>query len=221
MGHYVYVRNKKTKPQEPGWWPEKKKVEAVTTYLSTGNLSLTAGMINVPIDTIRKWKAQVWWKECVEKVYEEDNLQLSSKLQKTLEKSLDAVNDRIENGEYMFNIKTGKLNRIPAKLRDLHKVSADLIDRQAILKKQRPVEQPTAESTDGRLLKLAEAFAELALKQKPREEKVVNEVYEGDFHSLPENYQEAIDAVHVKRNKESLQEMQTEQVIDRVQQENS
>jgi hypothetical protein len=192
VGHYVYVRTKKTKPGEPGHWSDKKKIEAVTTFLATGNLVLTGKMLNVPEETLRKWKASDWWAELTDKVQEEDNLQLSAKLNKTLEKSIEAVNDRIENGEYMYDPRTGKLRRVPARLRDLHKVSTDLIDKRMLLKKARPVERVSVENVEGRLLKLAETFATLALGKTPQE-KVVNEVIEGEYEHLPPEYKEAME----------------------------
>ena len=157
-----------------------------------------------------KWKASDWWRDAVTKVQEEDNVQLDAKLSKVLEKSLDAVNDRIENGDYIYNMKTGKLNRVPAKLKDVHRVTSDLIDRRHLLRKQ-PQIQESIQNTEQRLLKLAEAFAQFV--GKPKEEKVVNEVYEGDFATLPPEYTEAIqrsaeektDAIHDQRQ-EGLQE---------------
>ena len=136
-----------------------------------------------------KWKASDWWRDAVTKVQEEDNVQLDAKLSKVLEKSLDAVNDRIENGDYIYNMKTGKLNRVPAKLKDVHRVTSDLIDRRHLLRKQ-PQIQESIQNTEQRLLKLAEAFAQFV--GKPKEEKVVNEVIDGEFEQLPPEYQDAL-----------------------------
>lgn len=198
MGHYVYVRNKKTKPSttgvNDGIWPEKKRIEAITTYLATGNMSLTSKIINVPRDTLNKWKASPWWQEHLENLKDEDTIQLDKKLAKVVDKSLEAVNDRIENGDYQYDSKTGKLIRVPARLRDLHLVSKDMIDRRTIIQKLNTQKQEvrTHVSTEDRLLKLAETFAQLALGQKPKEEKEVTTVYEGDYDNLPEEYKDAL-----------------------------
>lgn len=190
MGNWVYVRNKKTKPNEPGWWPEKKRLEAVTTYLATGSMPLTASIINVPQKTIEKWKTMPWWLEKVEQFRDEDTLKLDAKLSKVLAKSLEAVEDRLENGEVHMD-KAGRIHRVPAKLRDVHRVAADLIDRRQVIQKTAVPQHERTQSTEGRLLKLAEAFAQF-VHNNVKPEKVVGEVYEND-PSLPPEYLDAID----------------------------
>ena len=204
---WVYVRRKKTKPGEPGRWKQDKKMEAVTTYLATGNLRLTGSMINVPYDTMNHWKRSDWWGEMVSSIQEEENIQLDKKLEKVIAKSLDAVNDRLENGEYFWDTKNDCMRRMPAKLKDVHLVTKDIIDRKALLKKanQKVANTQRKETTDDRLLKLAETFATLALGAKPKEEKVVSEVIEGDFESLPDETKDTLNAIYEER-KAGLQE---------------
>ena len=197
-GRMVWIRGNKVKPSETGgndgWWPEKKKLEVVKTFLTTGNLALSAKMNNVPDATVRKWKSSEWWRETVESLQQEDNIQLSKKLSDIIAKSLEAVNDRLDNGEFMYDPKTSQLKRVPVKLRDIHKVSTDLMDRKAILQKTQVTHKANDEKSDDRLLKLAEAFAQFALGNKAPEEKIVKEYYEGEF-----------DAIHAGRE-EKLQE---------------
>lgn len=184
MGYMVYVRNKKNKAGQPGWWPEKKKLEGLTTYLATGTLAMTSAITGVPIETLRYWKRSPWWKEKIAELQDEDNIELGSKLTKVLEKSLAAVEDRLENGEYMYDPRTGKTKRIPAKLRDVHKVSTDLIDKKQMLLK---ANKPTGEAEKGKqvtadhLVELAKAFAQFAQGQAPKAEKQVNEIIEGEY----------------------------------------
>ena len=88
---------------------------------------------------------------------------------------------------------------------------ADLIEKQMMLRKQtKPVSQ-TNESTEGRLLKLAEQFAKFVTGKEPNE-KIVTEVVEGEFEMMPPNYVESIkakeerdNALHAEREKK-LQE---------------
>ena len=190
MGHYVYVRNKKTKPGQPGHWDQKKRTEAVTTYLATGNLSLTANIINVPRITLATWKRQDWWKDLITSIRSEGAMELSSKLDKIVTKSLEAVNDRIENGEYHYDQKRGKLTRVPVKLKDLHRVATDLIDKQQIIqdREDRPVATET--SLEDRLLKVAETFARNLGKEPPMKE--VKEIVEGEYEDLSEHYQQEL-----------------------------
>lgn len=190
MGRYVYVRNKKTGPGDGNMWPERKKAEAVKTWLATGNLTLTAAMINVPHTTVKLWRQSDWWQEMLENLREQDNIELDSKLTKILEKSMEAMEDRIRDGDYEFDRKTGSLRRVPVKLKDVHKVTSDLIDKRQVLRKQPTSITEQQTTTDDRLLKLAEQFANMA--GILREEKVVQNVVEGEFEELPEEYKDAL-----------------------------
>lgn len=205
---WVYVRRKKTKAGEPGHWSDKKKTEVLTTYLATGNYSLTAAATGVPLETVKLWRRQDWWKEGIASFREDNTYELDAKLAKIVDKSINAINDRLENGDYHYDPRTGQMTRVHPKLRDVHIVTKDLIDRQTLLRKSQQTKEviQRKESTDDRLLKLAETFAQLALGAKPKEEKIVNNVIEGEFETLPEHTREALEnAIYVKRQ-EGLQE---------------
>lgn len=169
MGYRVYVRNKKTKPNQPGWWPDSKKIEVVTTYLSTGSVGITESLTNVPRATINTWRRQPWWKEQVEEIQNQEYVELDKKLTKVMEKALDAVADRLENGEYIYDDKTGKIKRVPAKLRDTHRVLSDMIDKKKLIQKTNKPEK-REEVTMDHLVKLAEAFASFTGKKIPEKD---------------------------------------------------
>jgi len=174
----VYIRKKKTKPNEPGWWNDKKKLEAVTTYLAAGTLELTSAIVNIPVATLRAWKRTDWWKNYLEELQYEDNIKLDAKLEKIMNKSLDAVLDRVEHGDVMYDPRTGKQMRIPAKLRDVQKVSNDLIDKRQLLRKVNvKQERETApQVTADHLVQLAQAFAQFASgnKEPPKEVNIID-----------------------------------------------
>lgn len=186
----VYIRKKKTKPMEGGWWDDKKKFEAVTTYLGAGTLELTSAIINVPVATLRNWKRTDWWKKYTEELQYEDNIQLDSKLEKIMNKSLDAVLDRVENGDVMYDPRTGKQVRIPAKLRDVQKVTTDIIDKRQLLRKMNKPQQQEASTqvTADHLVQLAQAFAQFASGKKaaPEVNIIDAEIVEEYENSIPE-----------------------------------
>lgn len=173
-------------------WSEKKKIEAVTTYLALGKLPFVTQVTGVPHETLRHWKKQEWWKDLASQIRTEDNQELDSRLTKVVDKSLEVVVDRLENGEFFMD-KTGKVHRVPVKLKDATKVTADLLDRRSLLRKE-PTKQlaEKQESINERLLGLAEQFAAIALGKDPRK---TEKIIEG----------EVIDAVPNQREEE-LQE---------------
>ena len=204
MGKMVYVRNKKTKAGQPGWWPERKKIEVVTAVMSTGSIPIAAGMTGVPIETIRTWRKMPWYKEMEQTIKDEDNQELDSKFSKIIKKTLDVVEDRLENGNFQFDQKTGKIIRIPVGLRDTHRVMTDLVDKRKVIRNE-PITTSAGEGVNDRLVKLASQFAEFALGQKSTEMKIVGPVYENDYeeeeslqgddeHALHEEREEGLQA---------------------------
>lgn len=186
-GKQVYVKAKKTKVGDGNQWSDKKKMEALTTYIATGTLAMTSAITGIPIETMRVWKRSNWWKERLNELQDEDNIQLNVKLQKVLEKSITAVEDRLDNGEFMYDPRTGRTVRIPAKLRDVHKITTDLIDKkQMLLKAAKPANEQSGQLTTDHLAQIAQAFAQFAQGQKPPPEKVVNEIVEGEYIEILE-----------------------------------
>lgn len=164
-------------------YPESKKLETVTTYLALGKVPMVEAVVGVPRATIRQWKMQPWWNEMVEQIQTESNQELDSKLSKIIEKSLDAVNERIEGGEFVIDPKTGSVKRVPVKLRDVHRVAVDLLDKRDILR-QKPVERAEQAAAVDIMRKLASQFADWA-KVHIKEPKIV----EGETIALHEERQ--------------------------------
>lgn len=186
MGKMVWVRSKKTTSKDKGWWPEKKKLEALTTYLSTGSISLTMSMTGVPETTLKRWRTEDWWNEHTLLIKQEETTQLDNKLSKILDKSLEAVMDRIQNGEFMYDPRSGEIRRVPAKLRDVQKVTSDLIDKKQLLNKKLQADDSKKQQvTADHLVQLANAFAQFASGGKPiNAEKEIKSVIEGEATEL-------------------------------------
>lgn len=121
-----------------------KRIECVTKYLALGNLRLVADLTKVSYSLIRAWKGQPWWKELEAEIRAAKTLKLDNKLSKIVDLSLNTVSDRMENGDFVFNQKTGEVVRKPVSLKDATKVASDLLQRQAVIQKQ---EQDTQESS--------------------------------------------------------------------------
>lgn len=142
-------------------WSDSQKLEAVTTYLALGNLVLTSNVLKIPEMTLRAWKQKDWWKEIESDLAVQEDLQLSSRLKRIIESTLTAAEDRIQNGDWYYNNKSGCLERKPVNLRDVHKVTMDLVDKREHLAHKQPT-NVAMEQIDDRLKKLAEKFEEIA-----------------------------------------------------------
>jgi len=180
LGHLVYVRCKKNLPHQPGLWSEKKQLEVVTTYLALGNLAETSRVCNIPLPTLKKWKEKPWWSELVTSIQSGEGQRSDNKMTKVIDKALDLIMERMEQGDYQYDQKMGRLVKVPLKARDLERVAAGLFDKRQLIRKQPTNIKASDLGQADRLLKLAEQFAVMAGQKLP-EEKVINEAIEGDF----------------------------------------
>lgn len=165
---------------EGKWWSDSQKLECVKTFLMTGNIAMTARILKIPDDTVRRWVKTTWWKEIVDELRSQDELVLSARLQKIVNKSLDVVEDRLEHGDYVYDQKTGQMRRKPMNGRDAHKIMSDShTKRDLVLNRAQP--QVSDEQVADKLLKLAERFAELAGQKK-----LEANTFEGDVSEVEE-----------------------------------
>ena len=168
LGKYVYVKNNKTKAGELGHWKDTKKLEVVATWLATGNLAETARITMVPVRTIEKWRVSDWWKQQVNNIQSEEDQKLDAKSSKVIERALDHLMDRIENGEFIYDQKTGQVIRTPAKLRDLNTAFNTLLDKRQLLR-NKPTKIVEQQQTATQLQTLAEQFAKFVKNTAPKE----------------------------------------------------
>jgi hypothetical protein len=150
------------------WWSESQKIEAVTTYLALGNATQTAGVLDIPLPTLNRWRYADWWKKIEEDLKTEEHLQLNARLKKIVSKALDVTEDRLTNGNYQYDPKTSDMVRVPVSLKDATKAATDMLARQDIIQ-DKPVQQQIERTVDDRLAKLAEQFKAFA---KPKEKDI-------------------------------------------------
>lgn len=147
------------------WWSDKQKIECVTTYfLLGGNVKLTAEKLRIPYETVRTWKKTDWWKELEDDIRREERLTLSTKLRNLMDASLVEVEDRLKNGDWIYDQKAGELKRKPVSMKDAGKLAMDA----ASLRTKMDIQENhtvAAEHVEDKLAKLAKAFSDLAKGQ--------------------------------------------------------
>ena len=142
-------------------WTQNQKLEVATTYAVLGNMKEVSLLTSVPYETLKGWKTADWFKDLLVQVRDEDIAKLDSNLQRVIDKALKATEDRIDQGDYQYNPKTGKLLRVPVKASVALKVTTELLTKQEKLR-DRPDKQEVEKTIDARLSKLAEEFTRFA-----------------------------------------------------------
>lgn len=126
----VYIRKPRS---EGGWYDDATKIKVISTYLATGNWTLTASLTKVNLATINRWKTLPQFKELMDQVIIAKKTETKNKLSKQVDLALQVVEDRLVNGDFQWDPKTSQMVRVPVKVRDAHRIAVDMIDRNEIL----------------------------------------------------------------------------------------
>jgi hypothetical protein len=180
-------RMKDKKYQQHGWYSDAKKMEVCCAFAVTGNSRRVSEITKVPEGTIRMWKQTEWWQDIMSRIRQEHNEELDTKLTKLVDKAMDKINDRLENGDYVYNAKADKLIRKPVGARDLSTITATAIDKRQLLRGE-PTSRVQRVSENEKLVRLAEEFKKFA--QAKEVESVALNV-EGDNYAFSDAEQEA------------------------------
>ncbi|CAB4241278.1 hypothetical protein UFOVP67_33 [uncultured Caudovirales phage] len=151
-------RRSRTKTGGSGWWSDKHKLKVVETYLRLGSAPKTEIATGVPQDTIRHWKMTPWWKEIATRLEEENKGVTDQKLTTLLDKSLAGLEDRIDNGDTVFDQKTGQMMLKPVSASVLVKVASTVFDKRNTLREQ-TADLSVQKSVNERLSNLLKQFA--------------------------------------------------------------
>ena len=139
-------------------WSEQKRIEVATAHA----MGLKAPMIEVatgvPAQTIRHWRLQDWFKDLVSELQREDDYSADAKLTKIVNKALDAVVDRLENGDFMFDPKSQEFVRKPLLARDVTRIADTMFDKRNLLRGKPTSISGKQEQISDRLAKLAIEF---------------------------------------------------------------
>ncbi len=143
-------------------WSHQKRVEVATAHAMGLSAPMIQAATGVSAETIRHWRMEEWFKELIEELRRDEDIQVDAKLTKIVNKSLETIVDRLENGDFMFDPKEGEFRRKPLNARDVVKVADIMFDKRNLLR-GKPTTISGKEQISDRLLKLAEDFKRFAL----------------------------------------------------------
>lgn len=132
------------------------KIAAATAWMVTGSLQKASAYCGIPDRTIATWRTKEWWQQLTAQVRKEKSDELDAMMTGVLHKAVDAVADRIENGD-SFVKKDGTIAKIPMKGKDIASSLAMIFDKRA-LGRGDPTSRSEKVSTDTRLKQLKEQF---------------------------------------------------------------
>ncbi len=150
------------------FWSEKQRYEAVALYKLLGSLNEVAKQTSIPVQTLRQWHLKDWWRDYELELVAGDRAGLSAKLAKVRDRAIAVVEDRLANGDFHMNPKTGEISRKPLNAGTATKIMSDSIDRSVLIEKLNKEHKATMtlDKINDRLQKLHDTFREMVGNKK-------------------------------------------------------
>lgn len=130
---------------KPTWYPLDRKVHAACVYGVTGSLDEASRLTDIPKNQLKVLMTEQWWTDTIKQIRQEENDLISAKMTHIIDNTLDAMQDRLENGDsYMvFDTvkdaeghyrKVERIFKLPVKMKDLTMPAGILTDKRQLLR---------------------------------------------------------------------------------------
>ena len=166
----------------PSWFPQQTKIDACTMYCVYGDVDEVSRLTKVPVKYIRQWKEEPWWSEIQKKVFVEQNEKLGSRISTVLDKSLGEIEERLTNGDYLWDVRKSKLVRKPIDTKVLSNLFNNLVNRRQLIRGE-PTSITNKIGVDDRLKFLAEQFEKFASAKEVEQLPTTQEIEDGNINS--------------------------------------
>lgn len=142
------------------WYSEEDRIKVATVYAVVGNASRTEEITGIPSYVVRKWKQQEWWPQIIDRIRQEKDDELDTKLTKIVDKAVEEINDRVEQGDHFYNAVTGEIIRKPMDGRELVVIASTFLGNREKLRSKQGVSSAQT-SIQERLERIAQDIRKL------------------------------------------------------------
>lgn len=167
-----------------------KRMEVVAKYMLLGNMRVVSEQTGVQYSTLVDWKKSDWWPEMVDQIRRQKKTKTSDSITKIIEGSLDVLQDRLENGDWVLNNKTGEIIRKPVGVKDAVTIANQLMQRQLQLEELIERNSQSQDNVQDTLKALATEFIKWQKKSKREVIDIEDATYATEVspgHSIEEN----------------------------------
>ena len=162
----------------PSYFNLEQKTDACALYCVYGDVDQVSEMTGIDPKFLRQWKDEPWWNEIQKKVFVEQNEKLGSRISTVLDKSLLEIEERLQNGDYLWDVRKSKFVRKPIDTKVLSNLFNNLVNRRQLIRGE-PTSITTKLAVDDRLRLLAEQFEKFA-SAKEVEQTTTKEIEDGN-----------------------------------------
>lgn len=176
----------KGEKDENGNWTWETKVSFAQRMLVHGNARRACEELEIPMATYQTWRKSDWFMELLEELKVQQKLELNNKMSSMVDKALTILEDRLENGDFILNNKTGEILRKQIPARDAARIATDILGKKLTMDKMDTDVKIQQDSVSDTLKTLAKEFA-----------KFNNKLSKSNAETI--DYVEVTDAVHAER----------------------
>lgn len=181
-----------------GRFSEKQKLEAFVLYLKIGNIREVGRILNIDYNTLYKWKYSPWWKKQYQELELGNKVKFGSKISGILDKSVDKLDDLLDNGNYWFNFKTKTVERKPLTAKEVTEImntavkaqESNEVAREAILAREH--QEANEIALKARLEGLARLLAGVPTAQVVEVNTGSDAVVEVDYKTIEDKTSDAV-----------------------------
>lgn len=147
-------------PMGTGKYTPHQKYEAAMLYTGSGNLKKVEKLTKIPYDTLKHWTKTSWWPEVCSMCSEVLTSNFSGRLNSIVSKSLNCLEERLEQGDMVLT-RDGS-TYVPVKAKDLMNIAKQATETKAKTVENNPTKKDKEESTTKQFLDLGMALAMIA-----------------------------------------------------------
>lgn len=122
----------------PGFYDTKytpdTKIHAVTSYVVTGSFKQAAKLAVVPESTIKGWKGTEWFRTIARYVQQARAEELDSSMSNVIHQAMEAVHDRLTEGDTKYNPRLNEVVRVPVSAKDATLIADRVIHSRNLLR---------------------------------------------------------------------------------------
>ena len=137
------------------------KMDVVARYMLLGNLRVVSEQLDIPYSTLADWKRSDWWPDMVDQLRRQRKQKTADTLGKVIATSVEILQDRLENGDWVYDQKVGQPVRKPVSAKDAHNIANQLLQRQVQLEEIVDKNTHQQETVQETLALLAKEFSKM------------------------------------------------------------
>lgn len=139
-------------------------LKCLTLIAGGSPMKTSCKLTGIPRGTLQTWRSKEWYPRVIELIRQQLDEQLDGKMTSVLNRGIDKLHARLENGDPIVNTRTGEVTGYkPVSAKDNAIITSIFFDKRNLLR-NKPTSITKRETTEQRLEMLKDKFKEIAVE---------------------------------------------------------